>query len=96
MAQRKPAGRPAKIIWRISESFPQGEIVDPAAPRRPVPPAERKPEQKAEPEFSTSGWVVSSFELLNGTVVSEDIDTVPDDLFDELFPGRATPNSVND
>lgn len=93
MAQRKPAGRPAKIIWRISESFPQGAVVDPTVSQR-TPSAPRDP--KPEPEFTTSGWVVSSFELLHGTVVSEDIDTVPDDLFDELFPGRLPPPSGSD
>ena len=35
------------------------------------------------------GWLVSSFDLLSGVdVVDEETDTVPADLFDELFPDR--------
>ncbi len=82
MVQRKPPGvpPPKKLVWRISQAAPLGEFVDPNAP---VP----LPERDAIPEASSSGgWVMSSFELLNGADVTEGPDTVPDDLFDELFP----------
>ena len=78
MAQRKLPGRSKKMVWRITESAPLGEFVDPAAPRPDQP--------KDQPEVSRGGWVVSSFELLHGTEISEGPDTVPDELFDELFP----------
>jgi hypothetical protein len=66
------------MIWRITEAAPLGEFVDPDAV---VPPTRR-----ARPEGAPGGWVVSSFELLHGTDISESPETVPDDLFDELFP----------
>ena len=81
MAKRKPlAGPPKRMIWRISESAPLGEFVDPSAPL-PAPARADLPEAS----FS-GGWIVSSFELLHGADVSDGPDTVPDDLFDELFP----------
>lgn len=78
MGQRKSSARPKRLVWRISEAAPLGEFVDPdaAAPNQP----------KDQPEVSRGGWVVSSFELLHGTEISEGPDTVPDELFDELFP----------
>ena len=42
------------------------------------------------PEVSTGGWLVSSFDLLSGADVVEGPDTVPAELFDELFPTRKT------
>lgn len=80
MSQRKPTGPAKRMVWRISESAPLGEFVDPDAP----PPA---PARRDLPEASSNGgWIVSSFELLHGADVNEGPDTVPDDLFDELFP----------
>ena len=84
MAQRKPPGRTKKMVWRITESAPLGEFVDPSAPRPDRP--------KDQPEVSRGGWVVSSFELLHGTEISEGPDTVPDELFDELFPPAKKPS----
>jgi hypothetical protein len=40
------------------------------------------------PEVSTGGWIVSSFDLLRGAEVDTSGDTVPDDLYDELFPPK--------
>lgn len=76
---------PAKRVWRISPNAPQGEWVDPRAP------AAARPESAAGgelPEVSTGGWIVSSFDLLRGADVDTSGDTVPDDLFDELFPSH--------
>lgn len=91
MVQRKPTGPAKKLVWRISESAPLGEFVDPSAP----PPA---PARRDLPEASSGGWIVSSFELLHGADVSEGPDTVPDQLFDELFaplqPARKPPDSA--
>ena len=77
MVQRKPPTRSKKLVWRITESAPLGEFVDPQATPANQP--------KDQPEVSRGGWVVSSFELLHGTEISEGPDTVPDELFDELF-----------
>jgi hypothetical protein len=80
MVQRKQPARVKKMVWRISEAAPLGEFVDPDA----VPATPAKPRE----EGGQGGFLMSSFELLNGTDISESPDTVPDDLFDELFPPK--------
>jgi hypothetical protein len=46
------------------------------------------------PEVSYGTWVTSSYDLLDGTDVKEDPDTLPGDLFDALFtPKQDTPKS---
>jgi hypothetical protein len=67
-----------KRVWRISESAPKGEWVDPTKVDERATPPEL-------PEVSSGGWVVSSFDLLHGTDVVEEVDTIPAALFDELF-----------
>jgi hypothetical protein len=87
MVQRKQASRSKRLVWRISEAAPLGELVDPdaVAPNQP----------KDQPEVSRGGWVVSSFELLHGTEISEGPDTVPAELFDELFrPEKKSPKAT--
>jgi len=39
-------------------------------------------------EVSSESWMTSSWDLLSGTAVVEGPNTVPDDLFDELFAPR--------
>ncbi len=85
MVQRKPPAIAKKLVWRISESAPLGEFVDPTA----LPPTPS--DLNDRPEVSSGGWVMSSFELLHGAEVTENPDTVPDDLFDELFPPGQNP-----
>ena len=46
------------------------------------------------PEVSSGGWVTSSFDLLRGTDVSDDPDTVPGELLDELFAPPGAPKKV--
>jgi hypothetical protein len=84
-APKPPAARPGtgaptkRAVWRISESAPMGEWVDPDA----LP--ELTPLSKAPPrEASSSGWIESSMDLLNGTDVSEDHDGAPGELFDDV------------
>jgi hypothetical protein len=86
MGQRKQPSRSKKMVWRITEAAPLGEFVDPDA---------ATPSQHTDqPEVSRGGWVVSSFELLHGTEISEGPDTVPAELFDELFrPGKNPPKA---
>jgi hypothetical protein len=90
MAQRKPAAPAKRLVWRITEAAPLGEFVDPS-----ITPAKSRhalsPEEAQE--RSRGGWVVSTFELLNGTDISEGPDTVPADLFDELFPPPTPPQA---
>jgi hypothetical protein len=81
MGQKKPAPTAKRLVWRISESFPLGAFVDPDDDIRLSP--RREP---VDPGLA-SGWMVSSFELLHGADITEGPDTVPADLFDELFPG---------
>ena len=67
------------MVWRISESTPMGEWVDlRAAPRVPAPKTQL-------PDAQHGTWVRSSYDLLDGIDVDEGQDTVPADLFDELF-----------
>ena len=69
--------RKKKLIWRISNEAPLGEFIDPDAE---VPPVSPKSPDTAQP-----GWAISSFELMRGVDISEDPETVPADLFDQLF-----------
>ena len=85
MAKVKSPGSQKKLVWRISERAPKGEWVDPGSVAAPgsVPTGEL-------PEVSSGGWVMSSFDLLNGTdIIEGDDDTLPGDLFDELFAPAA-------
>ena len=79
MFRPKKTTAPAKKVWRISESAPMGEWVTEVTPVAPKP-------SKDLPEVSQGPWVRSSYDLLDGADVSEDPDTLPNDLFDELFP----------
>lgn len=77
MKLRPVSIHPNALVWRISEGAPLGEWVKKDAPvRRKEPPA---------PLEEQGSWVRSSFDLLNGTDVIEDDDTIPGELFDELF-----------
>jgi hypothetical protein len=78
MLRPKKTTAPAKKVWRISASAPMGEWVNEATTVAPKP-------NKDLPEVSHGPWVRSSYDLLDGTDVTEGPDTLPDDLFDELF-----------
>ncbi len=77
--QKAPAKSSKRLVWRISDHAPLGEWVDPGLVTEP---------SKTEdlPEVSSGRWLRSSFDLLNGVEINDDPNTVPDDLFDELFP----------
>lgn len=77
MFRIKKTVAPAKKVWRISEGAPMGEWVNEGAPVAPK-----------LPEVSQGPWVRSSYDLLDGADVTEGPDTLPDDLFDELFPPK--------
>ena len=77
--EKNSTGRKKKLIWRISSDAPLGEFVDPDVQ---VPPVAVKSSDTTQP-----GWATSSFELMRGVDISEDPETVPADLFDQLFKG---------
>jgi hypothetical protein len=88
MKQPKPIDPSNRWVWRISQSAPLGEWVD-----RSAPPPRPAPTTSSElPEVSTGGWIVSSFDLLRGADVDTSGDTVPAELFDELFPPKEGSN----
>ncbi len=74
--RKKSAGHVTRRVWRITPDAPLGEYVDPTRP----PVELTQPPDKPEP-----GWLVSSFELTHGLEVSDETDTLPGELFDELF-----------
>lgn len=79
MGQHKSARAVRRRVWRVSEAAPLGEFVypDELVPQRPV---------TTDGEPVDPGWRMSSFELTQGLEVSEaPADTVPGDVFDELF-----------
>jgi hypothetical protein len=79
MARHKPSSKTKPMIWRISDRAPLGEWVDPNLP--PEPP--RKPPSEGDDE--DRGWRRSTYDLLKGVDIDDNPNTVPDDLFDELF-----------
>jgi hypothetical protein len=82
MSTRKPTKSTKNaLVWRISAEAPQGQWVDPTKSRSDPP-------KENLPEVSYGGWASSSFDLLSGVDVSDDPDTVPDALVDELFPPK--------
>lgn len=81
MNKRKKKTSPKRMVWRMSDDAPLGEWIDPDA----APPAKPEPPAGEPPESASSGWRLSSYDLLRGTEISESPDTVPDALFDELF-----------
>jgi hypothetical protein len=87
---RKNPSKSSRLVWRMTPSSPMGEWVDPSVPLPSTPkktiPVPRTP---TDPTVDTS-FTTSSFDLLRGVEVQDSPDTVPDDLFDELF-GRPAP-----
>jgi hypothetical protein len=78
-SKRGNSTAPAKKVWRISRNAPMGEWVV-------VKPTPEEPQRREElPEVYSGGWVISSYDLLSGSEVIEGPDTIPSDLFDELF-----------
>ena len=75
--RRKPQAVTHRHVWRITPGAPRGEWVDPPTTTPPPMPEAR--------EWQPANWAMSSFDLLYGADVNEVSDTVPDDLFDQLF-----------
>ncbi len=75
----KTAAPTKRAVWRISERAPMGEWVDPDVLPAPSPAA--KPPR---PDTSGVGWIESSMDLLKGADVSEDHESSPGELFDDV------------
>jgi hypothetical protein len=75
-------------VWRITAQSPLGEFVDvdPAASEsRARPPDAPVILEPARP----ASWHESTGELLSGVDVTDETDSMPGDLFDELFNQRS-------
>ena len=86
----------ARKVWRMTAEAPMGEILEllpdaePKASTRdwPTTPASlddmraRLPDPDAE-----SNWQSSSYDLLTGLTVRDVTDTIPGNVFDEVFRG---------
>ena len=79
MSRYKGSTKSKRLIWRISDRAPLGEWVDPNIP------VERPKKEHELPEVTQGRWMRSSFDLLSGVDVDDSPNTVPDELFDELF-----------
>ena len=76
--------RPRRV-WRMTAEAPQGEFVD-ALPGE-LSPMTEDAEVAEEPMRTHRNWMASSHDLLNGLEVSDFADTLPNDLYDDLFDG---------
>jgi len=74
----------SRWIWRDSQGESMGKWAELDAPSAPSPAANL-------PEVHSGGWVGSTFDLLSGVDVSDNPDTIPSELYDELFAERITP-----
>jgi hypothetical protein len=84
----KTLPKPKHLVWRISPSAPKGEWVDPTK-------SVDAPPKLEEPEVHSGSWVTSSFDLLNGTDVVENVGAMTPEQFNELFkPQGDAPKSA--
>lgn len=70
-------------VWRVSANAPLGQVIEITSD--PNEHAARRAEAANTSELRESGWRQSSLELSDGLEVSENQDTVPAELWDELF-----------
>lgn len=87
MAKQEKPVEAQRRVWRMTQTSPLGEIVDAKPPAPPAKVVEKPPERLDEKPDSKDDphWRASSFDLLRGLEVHDDSDTIPGDLFDELF-----------
>jgi hypothetical protein len=83
---KEPAVRPRKI-WRMSADAPHGQIVDslPGA-LSPMLPDDADDERR---QPAQANWRASSHDLSTGLEISDFSDTLPNDLYDDLFSAEA-------
>jgi hypothetical protein len=78
MPRKKPPVRSPRVVWRIADDMPAGEYVHVESSPRAVGP-------KNPSEGGCVGWAESSFDLLHGTDVTDNPDTLTPELLDDLF-----------
>ena len=79
----------SKRVWRISTSAPMGEWVEVVLAPQIDPVAATSDATRSFAADEDGHWLMSSFDLLSGAEVTEDPDTMPGDLFEELFAPKA-------
>lgn len=71
-------------LWRMSAEVPQGGFID-SVPAGSAPIERLIAAAKVLTPARVPSWCASSHDLLTGATVSDVTDTIPGDLFDELF-----------
>ena len=74
-------------VWRMSAEVPEGGFMDsvPSGSATSSTDGQVIPAAKVLHPAQVRSWRASSHDLLTGATVSEVTDTIPGDLFDELF-----------
>lgn len=86
MDRRQKARDAQKLIWRMSEAHPQGEIVRVSV---------RRPADARAPEVHDRSFCASSLDLLGGADVTETaMDALPGELIDAF--AQSVPARVDD
>jgi hypothetical protein len=80
---RKKPSLPRRV-WRVTPEAPMGEFVDIDPLKSPAEAAADAAPRVLDPA-PVVDWRGSSWDLLNGCEVSDDEDSIPGDLFDDLF-----------
>ena len=78
-------------IWRLSPEMPMGGFVDSKPPSLPDSPVDAESPDASKRMLTPPrppSWRASSYDLMTGATVTEMEDTIPGDLFDQLF-GRS-------
>ncbi len=79
MSERKLVKKVQRVVWRISAEVPAGEFVLISS---------RAPGCAGQADPSHAGFLASSLDLANGSVVTEaDLDTLPGALVDAFLKG---------
>ncbi len=76
---------PPRRVWRVTLEAPMGEFVDLDPLTAPPGGAEADVAPKVLDPAPVVDWRSSSWDLLNGCEVNDDEESIPGDLFDELF-----------
>ena len=80
---RKPSSLPRRV-WRATPNAPMGEFVD-IDLTTPSGAGAAQTQARVLDPAPVVDWRSSSYDLLNGLEVNDDEDSIPGDLFDELF-----------
>jgi len=75
----------SRKVWRMTPDAPQGEFVE---SRAVEPVVETSTVVKILTNPPPPSWRASSFDLLHGLEVHDFADTVPTDVYDELFSAQ--------